>query len=70
MSKRRRFSGQEKVRILREHLEEGKQVSEICEKYELHLNLFYRWKKDFFESAANYFEKHGSMAPNQQKIKS
>jgi len=60
MSKRRHFSGQDKVKILREHLEEGKQVSEVCEKYDIHPNLFYKWKKDFFESAASYFEKHGS----------
>jgi len=69
MSKRRRFRGQEKVMILREHLEEGKQVSEICEKYDLHPNLFYRCKKDFFDSAANYFEKHGSNGTKSAEIK-
>lgn len=49
MSKQRKnFNGQEKVKILRGYFEEGKQVSEICEKYDLHPNLFHKWKKEFF----------------------
>ena len=72
MSKERRnFSGQEKVKILREYFEEGKPVSEICEKYDIHPNLFHKWKKEFFENAAHYFDKaNGKQSTEEKKIKS
>ena len=57
MSKRRNFSSQEKVSIIREHLVEQKAVSEICDKHKLHVTLFYRWLKEFFENGHHVFEK-------------
>lgn len=44
--KRRRYSPEQKVRIIREHLEKNIYVPNICEKYRIHPNQFYRWKKD------------------------
>ncbi len=57
MSKRRNFSSQQKVRILREHLVERTPVSDICDKHNLNVNLFYRWMKEFFENGYQAFEK-------------
>lgn len=52
---RRRFSPEEKVRILREHFIEKVPVSELCDKNEVQPTLFYRWQKEFFENGAIVF---------------
>ena len=57
MSKRirRNFSPQEKVAILKQHLLEGKAVSDVCDAHDLKPNVFYRWQKAFFENGAAAF---------------
>lgn len=59
-SKPRRYTPDEKVAILREHFLDQKPVSEICRAHELHVNMFYRWQKTFFEGGAAAFEKSPS----------
>ena len=54
---RRKFTPQEKVAILRQHLLEGKPVSDVCDSHGLKPSLFYRWRKAFFENGAAAFEK-------------
>ena len=54
---RRNFTPQEKVAILKQHLLEGKSVSDVCDAHGLNPNLFYRWQKEFFENGAAAFEK-------------
>lgn len=53
--KRRHFSPEKKVEILREHLKNKVPISELCEKYGLHPNLFYRWEKELFEGGVDIF---------------
>jgi len=53
---RRRFTAQEKVAVLREHLVEKVAVSEVCDKHGLNPTVFYRWQKEFFENGAAAFE--------------
>ena len=53
---RRRFTAQQKVAILREHLVEKAAVSEVCDKHGLNPNMFYRWQKEFFENGSAAFE--------------
>ena len=52
---RKRYSAENKVSILREHLEKNISIADICEKYRIHPNQLYRWKKEFFENAAEIF---------------
>ena len=52
---RRKFSAEEKVNILRLHLLEKQPVSDVCDKYGLNPNVFYRWQKQFFENGAAAF---------------
>ncbi len=52
---RKRHSAEDKVSILREHLEKNISIADICEKYRIHPNQFYRWKKEFFENAVAIF---------------
>ncbi len=54
---RKHYTPQEKVAILREHLLEGKAVSEVCDRYELQPTVFYGWQKQFFENGAAAFER-------------
>ena len=53
---RRRFEAAEKVKIIREHLLEGKPLSEVCEKYGIAPTQFYQWQKMFFENGTAAFE--------------
>ena len=48
-SKRRRFTPEQKVSILREHFKNKVGVAELCRKYNINPNLFYRWEKEAFE---------------------
>jgi transposase-like protein len=59
-AERRHFSGEEKVKILRMHLLEGKAVSELCEQHKLQPSLFYQWQRTFFENGARAFEGSGN----------
>jgi transposase-like protein len=68
---RRRFEAAEKVKIIREHLLEGKPLSEVCEKYNIAPTQFYQWQKTFFENGAVAFEpkKAGRAYELENKIK-
>jgi len=50
--KRKQYSAQEKVVILRKHLLDEIPVSELCDEYGLQPTVFYRWQKQLFEQAA------------------
>ncbi|MBD3225429.1 MAG: transposase [Caldithrix sp.] len=54
-NKKRVFSAEQKVRILREHLDNQVPVSELCERYGIQPNSFYTWKKKLFEGALQTF---------------
>lgn len=58
MSKQRRrhLSAEEKVKILRLHLLEGKAISAVCEEPGIQPSLFYTWQKQFFENGARAFD--------------
>ena len=53
---RRHFSGEEKVRILRQHLLDGKPISEVSEQHGISPGMFYQWQKAFLENGARAFE--------------
>jgi len=58
-NERRHFSGEEKVKVLRLHLLEGKAVSDLCEQYKINPSQFYQWQRSFFENGARAFEGSG-----------
>lgn len=55
MSRRRRYSATQKVKILREHLENQVPVSELCKRHDIQPTVFYGWKKQLFEGALETF---------------
>jgi len=66
--KRRKFSAQEKVRILRRYFLDLTSVSDLCDENRISPTLFYRWQKELFENAESAFEKQsGSERRNLEK---
>jgi transposase-like protein len=69
MTKRKNYSADEKVRLLKEHLVEKVPVSEICQRTGLNPNVFYKWQKQFFENGTAAFAEKSSKrkaSPNKQ----
>lgn len=56
-SKRRHFTAEEKVRILKRHLVDKEPVSDICDGLGIQPTLFYQWQRRFFENGAAAFER-------------
>jgi transposase-like protein len=68
-NKRKKFSPEEKVRLLRLHLVEKVPVSDVCDQHGLNPNVFYRWQQQFFENGSAAFEKAGKGPDNSQSKK-
>ena len=47
---RRKFSSEEKIRIVIEGLRGEMSIAELCRREGIAQNLYYRWSKDFMES--------------------
>ena len=47
---RRKFTAEEKIRIVLEGLKGETSVSELCRREGIVSNLYYRWSKDFLEA--------------------
>ena len=47
---RRKFSPEEKIRIVLEGLRGEQSVSDLCRREGIASNLYYRWSKDFLEA--------------------
>jgi len=48
--KRRKWSPERRAAILREHLVDKKQVSDICEAHNIQPSLFYSWLRQLFDN--------------------
>ena len=55
--KRKNYTPEEKVIILKRHLVDKVPVSVLCDEYNLHPTVFYRRKKYFFEYGVAAFKK-------------
>jgi transposase len=56
-STRRHLSAEDKIKLLRLHLLEGKPISAICEENDLQPSVFYAWQRTFFENGAAAFDR-------------
>ena len=54
--KRKNYTPEEKVIILKKHLAENVPVSNLCDQYDLNPTVFYRWQKQFFEKGFLAFQ--------------
>ena len=71
MAQRKSYTAEQKVLILRELLEDKVPISQLVEKYKVHVNDIYNWKKKLFESASLIFEngKSNKAKPDQVQAK-
>ena len=63
---RRKFTGEEKMAILRRHLVEKAPVSDVCDQAGINPTLFYRWQKELFENGAAAFGRRSDEGPNRK----
>jgi transposase len=56
MKERKHYSAEQKVEILRELLENNVPIGQLAEKYKVHPNDIYNWKKKLFEGARELFQ--------------
>jgi len=47
---RKKYSSEEKIRIVLEGLRGEESIAEICRREGINQNLYYRWSKDFLEA--------------------
>ena len=47
---RRKYSSEEKIRIVLEGLRGEVSIAELCRKEGLHVNIYYKWSKEFLEA--------------------
>ena len=47
---RRKFSSEEKIRIVLEGLKGEDSIAELCRREGINANLYYRWSKEFLEA--------------------
>lgn len=66
---RRKFSSNQKVQILRQHLVEKAPISEVCDQNGIQPTQFYQWQKQFFENGAAAFDQTGNGRKDSQSRK-
>ena len=68
--KRKQYSSEQKMTILRKHLLEGVSVSEVCDEYGIQPSVFYRWQKVLFEQGQQVFDsgQRGTKKQQQRQI--
>lgn len=70
MSRRAKYTQEQKMKILREYLKDRVPISQLAQKYDLHPNVIYSWEKQLFEAGDKVFgSKSQSSAPNIQSTK-
>jgi transposase-like protein len=55
MGKRKRYTAEEKVKILREISEDGKSISQAAEEHGIHPNNIFNWRKQHLEMGVQGF---------------
>lgn len=66
IEKRKAYTAEEKLLIVKEHLVGKKPVSKLCEEYGIVPSLFYKWQQALFDHGAQALEKKTG-APKQRE---
>ena len=67
VKKRKQFSPEQKISILRDHLVEKVAVSDVCDKHGIQPSIFYRWQRTLFENGAPVFTP-GRLGSGERKL--
>ena len=65
---RRKFSSEEKIRIVLDGLRGEDSIAEICRREGIHTNLYYRWSKDFLEAGKNRLQGDTKRQANTEEV--
>src|SRR3981189_1542660 len=66
---RRRFSAEDKIRIVLEGLRGEDSIAELCRREGIVQNLYYRWSKDFIEAGKKRPAGDTARAPTSDDVK-
>jgi len=67
MSKRKQFTSEQKVAIVRRHLIDKVPVSDLCDEIGIHANQYYNWQKQLFENGAPAFARRPNKANEKRR---
>ena len=67
MNKRRNFSAKFKTKVVLEALSERQTLTDLAQKFDLHVNQISKWKQEFLSSAEEIFEKGKSKKQSDDK---
>ena len=67
MSKRKQFTPEQKVAIVRRHLLENVPVSDLCDEYGIHATQYYAWQQQLFENGGLAFERRANKANERRR---
>ena len=65
---RRRFSSEEKIRIVLEGLRDEESIAALCRKEGIAQNLYYRWSKDFLEAGKKRLSRDTKREANSSEV--
>jgi transposase len=65
--KRRKWTAQEKLRIVLTCMQPGVEVSEVCRREGINPTMYYTWKKKLLASASQIFEEKAKKRDGQQE---
>jgi len=65
---RRKFSSEEKIRIVLEGLKGEASIAELCRREGISPNLYYRWSKDFLEAGKKRLQGDTVREANSQEV--
>jgi transposase len=67
---RRKFSSEEKIRIVLEGMRGEESVAAICRREGIHANLYYTWSKNFMEAGKKRLNGDTQREANTDEVKS
>ena len=67
---RRRYSAEEKIRIVLEGLRGEESIAELCRKEGINQNLYYRWSKEFLEAGKKRLSGDTAREATSEEVKS
>ena len=66
---RRRYSSEEKIRIVLDGLRGEESIAEICRREQINPNVYYRWSKDFLEAGKRQLNGDTLREANREEVK-
>jgi len=65
---RKKYSSEEKIRIVLEGLRGEESIAALCRKEGIHQNLYYKWSKDFLEAGKKRLQGDTTREANSSEV--